>query len=144
MPNEFNEFVDVDLGDIDPDLKPVPEEFYTLRLASARLKSWSNEEKGTSGKLISFMFAIVGGAHNGRGVFETEFPGDKFNRHCAKLMQVTGHEHDGTQPLIEWLADLAGLEPAATFQGRVFVKASTNPAYPDDENKVDWKSLLAS
>ena len=139
---EFNEFVDVDINDVDPDLKPVPEEFYTLRLAYARLKSWSSD-KG-SGKMINLMFAIVGGVHNGRAVFETEFPGSPFNRHCAKLLQVTGHPFDGSQPLLEWLADLAGLEPAATFQGRVFVKASTNAAYPDDENKIDWKSLQAA
>jgi hypothetical protein len=121
----------VDLNEVDPTFKPLPTNFYQLKVLKAEVKSWAKNEK--SGEYVKFQLAVVNHPeYSGRRLFESLFFSKKALRSLRLLMDATGISQVPGSPIEEWLRSLTELQPE--FKTKV-------ECLPDLDYKGNVKSI---
>jgi hypothetical protein len=145
----------IDLNEIDPSFKALPEAFYTLRVLKAERKTFdykNGPKAGTSGDMLKFQFAVTDDpSYSGRRLFPAVFPGNKRAlRGLRKLADATGIQQEPGTAIDTWLAALTEVQP--TFKQKVKYAAKWNKDTQQEEvvlnekgepadNDVDWAEI---
>jgi hypothetical protein len=148
----------VDLNDVDPTFKPVPTDFYTLKVLKAELKTFKYKQTtdrhnaGDEGEFVKFQLAITNHPeYAGRPLFEALFPGRRELRALRLLMDATGVIQTPGSPIDEWLKSLSEIQPEfrckvestpdVDRKGNV---RSIDPktGKPQDVNVVKWTEIV--
>ena len=117
-------FQDMNLAEINPDLAPVPDGLYKMRVVDAKIEPFSykkdNPEKniraGDESTYVKLGFVIFDDPDQaGRKLYQTIFQDVKAARSLRLLMDATGVQQTAT--LTEWLQDL--VNQRAEFTGPV-------------------------
>lgn len=102
----------VNLNDIDPEMKPVPEGPYTLRLLKSTVVEGIGKNSGKPYKRYEVATQIQNDAKfSGRQVYASMFLGQKELRFLRKLMDATGIVKPEDQTLDDWFSGLAAEKP---------------------------------
>jgi len=130
----------VNLNEVDPTMKPVPKDYYTLKILKAEMKNTTYKTGDKAGQPLAFVkFSLAITDHPefaGRRIFPKPlFDGNSSYKKLRRLMDATGIPQEAGQPLDAWLAALSEQQP--TFKGPVIQVADRrDPSVMD--NDVDF------
>jgi len=148
----------VDLNEVDPSFKPLPTDFYSLKILKAELKSFNykkttaNHIAGDPGEFVKFQLAVTDHPeYSGRRIFESLFFGRRELRGLRLLMDATGVVQSPGSPMEEWLKSLSEVQPV--FRTKVECKPDINKdgtprsidpktGLPQDINVVKWTEVI--
>ena len=140
----------VNLNEVDPNFKPIPQDVYTLQVLDAKKGggALTKDVIGKGGEItrhagdpyeyVNFSFAVTDHSeYSGRRIWDTLFFGGKELRFMRKLADNTGVQQTGS--FNEWLQALKEAKP--TFKTLVLVKPDRRDATVD-VNRVSWKDIV--
>ena len=149
QPNEG--FSYVDLNEVDPNIKPLPTDFYQLKVLKAEVKEFKyknatkgGKQPGDIGEYIKFQLAVTNNdTYAGRRLFPTLFFGARELRTLRKLMDATGVIQAPATPIAGWLAQLAEIQPEFKVQVLLVDGKDAGPdGKPIPENQINWREIL--
>ena len=138
---EVEGFDYVDLNEVDPTIKPVPTDVYTLKVLKAELKKSAYKQTtqyhnaGDPMSFLKFSLAITNHLeYAGRRLWPTVFYGRSELRGMRLLMDATGVTQNPGSPIEEWLKTLSEAQPE--------FKTKVN-CVPDVDKKGNVRSIDA-
>jgi hypothetical protein len=156
--NQPEGFSYVDLNEVDPSFKPLPTDFYTLKVLRAELKSFAYKQTtkshnaGDTGEYIKFQLAVTNHPEfAGRRLFESVFFGRRELRGMRLLMDATGVSQVPGTAIDEWLKSLTEIQPEFKVKvdcvpdlNRDGSVRSVDPktGKPQDINVVKWTEVI--
>ncbi len=148
----------VDLNEVDPSFKPLPSDFYTLKILKEELKGFNYKKTtdshtaGDPGEYVKFQLAVTTHPeYSGRRLFESLFFGRRELRGLRLLMDATGINQVPGSPITDWLKQLSEVQPE--FRTKVECKPDVNrdgtvrsvdpkTGLPQDINVVKWTEVI--
>ena len=153
MSTQIEDFVYVNLQDIDPNFSTLPSNNYTLQVQKAELKEFTyrnGSKAGTQGTRVAFQFVVVDDAdYSGRKVYESMFPSTFSFKALRRLADATGTPQDAGEPLADWLTKLANEQ----VKFNIFVdqvedldkdgnaRSTDFKGNPAKVNRINWKEV---
>lgn len=123
----------LDLNEIDPTTRPLPEAVYTLQILDAKQQSGVGKASGKPYTCIVMSLAVVNHPeYSGRRLWERFFPNDFHKKALRRLMDATGVEQTPGEPIISWLERLTMEKPE--FNALVKTK-------DEDNNVINWYNV---
>ena len=151
--SEITSFDYVNLSEVDPSFKPIPEAFYNLKVIKAEKREFTykqdvvnkrtgemSAQAGDIGQLINFQFAVCDDAqYSGRRVFDTLFFGERELKQLRKLSEVAGVQQQPGESFADWLTRFNETQPIA----RTLVTQVPDRRDPQVMvNRIAWKELI--
>jgi hypothetical protein len=151
-------FTYVDLNEVDPSFKAIPQDFYTLQVLKAERKEFNyktdgkSHKKGDTGEYVKFSFLIKNHPEfAGRRLWETGFFSKQFLRGLRLLMDATGVNQVPGEHIDEWFKQLSTDQP--DFRTQVLVvpdvdwqgnarSVEKDGVTPKTINKINWKEII--
>lgn len=131
----------VNLNEVDPTIKQIPDGVYNYRVLKVEKKSFVSKKDNSPGEFISMTLAITESPDfSGRRVYESLFDGNKTNVAFRLLMDATGMIPGGdgqlnsTDEAVEWLNEIR--TAGATFSAPTSTKEETNKSTGEVEPRT--------
>ena len=102
----------VDLNEIDPNVQPLPEGVYTLKVLRAEHKEGIGKTSGKAYEQVKFALAVTDHEdYSGRRLWEAFFPGNYGAKAMRRIADATGIMQEPGTTLIDWLVVLSEKQP---------------------------------
>ncbi len=134
----------VNLNDVDPVMKPVPQGPYKLRIVKTEVtKGVQKKDPTKSWRRFGLAVSIVDNpVHGGRQVYDGLFDGQKERRYLRKIMDATGVASTEGEDVEAWFARLP--EGAPEFQAIVKETFYVKDGQTVPKNEIDFGSVTVA
>jgi hypothetical protein len=140
----MSDFEYINLNEVDPTIKPVPDGNYTLRIVKADVKEGVGKTSGKPYRRFEVAAQIVNNASfGGRQIYDGLFVSNaasKEARYLRKVMDATGVVQEEGQPLEDWFTGLATTKPEfnAIVKTRSYIRGDGTTG---ESNAIDFNSV---
>ena len=140
----MSDFEYINLNEVDPTIKPIPDGNYTLRIVKAEVKNGVGKTSQKPYRRFEVAAQVVNNAtYGGRQIYDGLFVNNaasKEARFLRKIMDATGVTQEEGQPLEDWFTSLATAKPEfnAIVKTRTYVRGNGDPG---ESNCIDFNSV---
>lgn len=144
MSSESFEFDYVNLNEVDPNLRPLDEGVYTLRITKAEIRK-GVAKTGKNWARFNFKFQVIDHpSSSGRTFYDGLFANEFAFRMLRRLQDATGVTQEEGEPLSDWVARLETEQPEVRYLVKKVVYTNDNTGEQGEKNEVSWSDVATA